>query len=174
VVVDAVAQLVGPLVSAILPGLHDPEPVGHGLGIGSGTAADLGTVLVVCGLVPLGEELLFRGVLVGSWIRARRPAVGVAASAVLFGLAHVTVGGRSMLVAAVLGAILAGALLWSGSLGASVFAHCSINAIALIGAGLHDPAPIALAVVVLVVTTLVATRLSPLVSWAPAADTLPG
>lgn len=173
ILAGAVAQLAGPLVSLIAPGLHDPHPPVHGLGIGSGTAADLGTVLVVVGLVPLGEELLFRGVLVGAWLRARRPGLAVLSSTVLFGLAHVTVGERSIVVTALLGGLLAVAVLRSGSLGASVLAHCSINAIALLDAGLTAPAPIALLVVVGIVATLVAVRLSPLVSWTPVPGTLP-
>lgn len=166
------AYLVGPLVAQLWPELVDrPTPVG-GLGIGAGGAADLGTVLVVAGLVPLGEELLFRGVLVGAWLRARRPVTAVLMSTVLFGLAHVTVGPRTMVIAGILGALLAAALLLSGSLGATVLAHATINGIALIEAGLEGTAAMVALVVVIVGATAVASRLSPLVSWPPPGGTL--
>lgn len=159
------AYLVGPLVARAWPELADrPTPV-SGLGVGSGGAADLGTILVVAGLVPLGEELLFRGLLVGAWLRARRPGVAVLASTVLFGLAHVTVGPRTMVIAALLGALLAGAFIVSGSLGATVLAHATVNGIALLEAGLDGAASITALVVVVVGATVVASRLSSLVSW---------
>lgn len=166
------AYLVGPLVAQLWPALVDrPTPVG-GLGIGSGGAADLGTVVVVAGLVPLGEELLFRGVLVGAWLRARRPVIAVLMSTVLFGLAHVTVGPRTMVIAGILGALLAAALIISGSLGATVLAHGTINGIALIEAGLDGTAAMVTLVVVIAGATAVASRLSPLVSWPAPGGTL--
>lgn len=166
------ASLVGPLVSQVLPHISDPATPVADLGVGTGLASDLGTVLVVVGLVPLGEELLFRGVLAGAWLRAGRPVVAVVLSTLLFGLAHVTVGPRTMVVAALLGALFAAALMLSGSLGAPVLAHCVVNAVALIDAGLDDLVPLVLLVVVVAVTTAVASRLSPLVSWPATGGTL--
>lgn len=166
------AYLVGPLVDAVLPGLDDGTRTVDELGIGAGLGSDLGTVLVLAGLVPLGEELLFRGVLVGAWVRARRPAVAVLSTTILFALAHVTVGPRSIVVTALLAALLAGAFMVSGSLGAPVLAHCTINAIALVDAGLTSAAPLVLLVVTVAATTLAASRLSPLVSWPRPGGTL--
>lgn len=166
------AVLVGPLVAELWPELVDrPTPV-NGLGIGSGVAADIGTVIVVAGLVPLGEELLFRGVLTAAWLRARRPGIAVLASTVLFGLAHITVGSRTMVVAALLGALLAGALIISGSLASTVLAHASINAIALLEAGLSGVGPTLVLVACVIGGTAVASRLSPLVSWPAPGGTL--
>ena len=166
------AYLAGPLVSAIWPELTDrPTPV-VGLGIGSGGAADLGTVVVVAGLVPLGEELLFRGVLTGAWLRARRPVIAVLMSTALFGIAHVTVGPRTMVIAAILGALLAATLIISGSLGATVLAHATINAIALLEAGLDGTTAYVALVVCVGGATAVASRLSPLVPWPSPGGTL--
>jgi len=166
------AQLIGPLVSALMPGLHDVAVPVDELGIGKGLGADVGTVLVVAGLIPFGEELLFRGVLVGAWARAGRPVAGVVISSVLFGLAHVTVGPRTVVVTMLLGGLLAVALLTSRSLGSAVFAHALVNAVALLNAGLDDPVPIVALVLTVLITTAAATRISGSVSLLPAAGTL--
>ncbi len=166
------AQLIGPLVGALLPNLQDGAVPVDELGLGTGIGADLGTVVVVAGLVPFGEELLFRGVLVGAWARAGRPGVAVLSSAVLFGLAHATVGPRAMVITALLGALLAVAMLLSRSLGSAVLAHALVNAIALVNAGLTDLVPILVLVVTVIVTTAAAIRISRSVSLPPAAGTL--
>ncbi len=166
------AYLVGPLVAQLWPALADrPTPVG-GLGVGSGLGADLGTIVVVAGLVPLGEELLFRGVLAGAWLRAGRPLIAVLLSTVLFGLAHATVGPRTMVIAGLLGALLAAALWISQSLGAVVLAHALINGMALLEAGLEGAAEVGALAVVIAAATVVASRLSPLVSWLAPGGTL--
>lgn len=166
------AALVGPLVSQVLPSLADPATPVAELGVDSGVGTDMGTVLVVAGLIPLGEELLFRGVLAGAWLRAGRPVVAVVVSTVFFALAHATVGPRTMVIAGLLGLLFVGTLLVSQSLGAPVLAHCVVNAVALFDAGLQATAPIVLLVVVILVTTVVASRLSSLVSWPPPGGTL--
>lgn len=166
------AYLAGPLVAKLWPALVDrPTPV-SGLGIGSGGAADLGTIVVVAGLVPLGEELLFRGVLAGAWLRARRPGMAILMSTVLFGLAHLTVGPRTMVITAILGALLAAALIISGSLAATVLAHAMINAIALIEAGIDGAAAYVALAATVIGATAVAPVLLPLVSWPPPGGTL--
>ncbi|MDO9356595.1 MAG: CPBP family intramembrane metalloprotease [Solirubrobacteraceae bacterium] len=166
------AYLVGPLVSELLPSLTDKNPPVDKLGIDSALGSDLATVLVVAGLVPLGEELLFRGVLVGAWVRANRPVIAVLLSTVLFSAAHLTVGSRSVVVTALLGLLFAAAFMLSGSLGAPVLAHCTVNAIALVDAGLVGAVPLVVLAVTVLATTVVASRLSPLVSWRPPAGTL--
>lgn len=166
------AQLVGPLVGALLPDLHDVAVPVDDLGIGKGLGADVGTVLVVAGLVPLGEELLFRGVLVGAWARAGRPLTAVLVSAVAFGLAHATVGERAVLVTFLLGLLLAAAMLSSGSLGAAVLAHSLINAVALLDAGLRDPVPVVVLVLTVLASAAAGARISGSVSFPLAAGTL--
>lgn len=167
-----VGLLVGPLVSALLPALSDAAVPARELGLGTGLGADLGTVLVVAGLVPLGEELLFRGVLVGAWARAGRPVLGVVISAIAFGLAHATVGGRAVLVTLLLGLLLAAAMLAARSLGAAVLAHGLLNAVALVDGGLDRPIPLVALACTVVVVTVAATMISRSVSLLAAPSTL--
>jgi uncharacterized protein len=86
----------------------------------------LGHILLLAGLSSLGEELLFRGLLT--------PAIGVALSASLFGLAHQIDGpsrwvwvGWAMVIGAGLGAIFAA----TGSLVGPLLAHAIMNAVNL-------------------------------------------
>ncbi|MBO9531860.1 MAG: CPBP family intramembrane metalloprotease, partial [Solirubrobacteraceae bacterium] len=160
----ALGLLIGPVVGALLPSLHDTAVPVDDLGVGLGVGADAGTVLVVAGLIPLGEELLFRGVLVGAWARAGRPGVAALVSAGLFGLAHVTVGPRAMVVMVLLGGLLAAAMLLARTLAAPVLAHALVNAVALVDGGLDDPVPL----VVLVLTVLAATAVASGISRAVA------
>jgi hypothetical protein len=95
----------------------------------------LGQILIVAGLSSLGEELLFRGLLV--------PWVGVIISAALFGLAHQIRGpsrwvwiGWATGMGAALGAIFAA----TGSLVGPLIAHAVINAVNLTYLRDHDPA----------------------------------
>lgn len=166
------ALLAGPLVSAVAPGLTDGAPTVDRLGLGTGLASDLGTVVVVAGLVPIGEELLFRGVLVGAWRRAGRPIIGLALSTVLFGLAHATVGGRSVAIAMLLGLVLGIAYLVGRSLAAPVLAHACLNGLALIEGGVDSECAIVALVAVVLSVTLVADRLSMVVSVPPDAGRL--
>jgi uncharacterized protein len=170
----AAALLAGPVVTAVLPGLHDGAAPIDELGLGEGLGADIGTVLVVVGLVPLGEELLFRGVLVSAWTRAGRPRLAVAISAILFGLAHATVGPRTMAITALLGLVLAVALLAGRSLGAPVLAHAIVNGTALLQAGIDDLAPLIVLGLTIVAVTAVAVRISRSVSLPAPAGTLVG
>ncbi len=158
------AQLIGPLVGALLPNLQDGAVPVDELGLGTGIGADLGTVVVVAGLVPFGEELLFRGVLVGAWARAGRPGVAVlsSAGAVRARACHRRApsdgdhrtprraprGGHAAL---------------SRSLGSAVLAH-ALRRSPLVNAGLTDLVPILVLVVTVIVTTAAAIRISRSVS----------
>lgn len=85
----------------------------------------LGLTAVV--LAPLFEETLFRGVLLPVLGRHWGPSVGVITSALLFGLAHLSLG--ELMPLTVLGAGL-GLLRWqSGRLGASVLLHALWNSL---------------------------------------------
>ncbi|MFO0754883.1 MAG: type II CAAX endopeptidase family protein [Byssovorax sp.] len=99
-------------------------------------ARDLGAgqILLVAGLSSLGEELLFRGLLV--------PTIGVWLSALLFGLAHQIKGpsrwvwaGWAMVVGLGLGAIFAA----TGSLVGPLVCHAVVNAVNLVFLRDHDP-----------------------------------
>jgi membrane protease YdiL (CAAX protease family) len=92
-------------------------------------------ILVLAGLSSLGEELLFRGLLV--------PTVGVVLAALLFGLAHQIKGpsrwvwaGWATAVGLMLGAIFA----LTGSLVGPLLAHAIVNAANLTYLRDHDPA----------------------------------
>jgi uncharacterized protein len=95
----------------------------------------LGQILLVAGLSSLGEELLFRGLLV--------PALGIVASAVLFGLAH-QIKGPSRWVwvgwAAAVGGALGLIFALTGSLVGPLIAHAVVNAVNLTYLRDHDPA----------------------------------
>jgi membrane protease YdiL (CAAX protease family) len=82
-----------------------------------------GQILVVAGLSSLGEELLFRGLLV--------PLAGVVPAALIFGLAH-QIKGPSRWVwtgwATVVGLALGGAFALTGSLIGPLLAHAIVNA----------------------------------------------
>jgi uncharacterized protein len=95
----------------------------------------LGQILVVAGLSSLGEELLFRGLLV--------PTVGVTIAATLFGLAHQIKGpsrwvwvGWATAVGLMLGAVFA----LTGSLVGPLLAHAIVNAANLTYLRDHDVA----------------------------------
>lgn len=86
-------------------------------------------------LSALGEELLFRGVLV--------PSIGVIASSVLFGLVHQIPGPARWtwaLSAAVLGLCLAALFAGSGSLLGPIVAHAIINMVNLRALRRFEPA----------------------------------
>jgi uncharacterized protein len=94
----------------------------------------LGQILLLAGLSSLGEELLFRGLLT--------PLIGVAPSAILFGLAHQIRGpsrwvwaGWAMGVGLGMGVIFA----LTGSLVGPLLAHAVVNAVNLSYLRDHDP-----------------------------------
>ena len=95
----------------------------------------LGQILVIAGLSSLGEELLFRGLLV--------PLISVVPAALVFGLAHQMKGpsrwiwaGWATAVGLMLGAIFA----LTGSLVGPLLAHAIVNAANLTYLRDHDPA----------------------------------
>ncbi len=85
-----------------------------------------GEILVVAGLSSLGEELLFRGLLV--------PWMGILASSVVFGLVH-QISGRSRWVwvgwATGVGLLLGTIFVATGSLVGPLVAHAVVNAVNL-------------------------------------------
>lgn len=166
------AWLAGPLIGVLMPGARDRAVPVDSLGLSTGLGPDLGAILVIVGLVPLAEELLFRGVLAGAWLRASRPGMAVIVSSGLFALAHLTVGSRTVFVTLLLGLLFCGALMVARNLGAPVLAHAVTNALALAGAGLHSPALVAAMVGVVVGATALATRLSGVAVFLPRPGTL--
>ena len=99
-------------------------------------ARDLSTghIFLLAGLSSLGEELLFRGLLL--------PAIGVGMSAALFGLAHQIAGpsrwvwvGWAMVIGVGLGAIFTA----TGSLLGALLAHAIMNTVNLAYLRDHEP-----------------------------------
>ena len=120
--------LVG-LAYAVLTGDHS-NPQANLTGAATGTGWELaGLLLTGAVLVPVAEELLFRGVGFGS-LRRHGVVIATIVSAVLFGLAH---GLNAVLPAAVVLGVI-NALLYerSRSIWPSVMSHATNNALAFV------------------------------------------
>jgi membrane protease YdiL (CAAX protease family) len=96
----------------------------------------LGAVVVA----PVAEELFFRGLLLQGLARSYGPRIGVAGSALVFGLFHFS--GPSiqtilpMLSATVVGLVLGWLFARTGNLTAPVLTHALVNGVALVVGGL--------------------------------------
>jgi membrane protease YdiL (CAAX protease family) len=88
--------------------------------------------LLLCVLVGIAEELVFRGYLQQQFIAWSRgaPAGGVVFSALMFGAAHGYEGARAMFLLAVFGALFSLLALFRRNLRAGIFAHSWHDAIA--------------------------------------------
>jgi uncharacterized protein len=79
---------------------------------------------------PIVEELFFRGLLQRSLARRFGPAAAIAASSVVFGLAHFE---PLQLPALILfGVVLGGLAQWTGRLGPGIVAHATFNAVTVL------------------------------------------
>lgn len=88
----------------------------------------VGLFLVATTVVaPLGEELLFRGVLLPWLARWMRPAIAVVTSAIVFAVGHVYYGVGALLIG-YYGLVLGWARLRTGQLWASIALHALLNA----------------------------------------------
>lgn len=90
----------------------------------------VGAVVVLLG--PLGEELLFRGALLGWLARFLAPWMAIGVSAALFMAAHASSHGGYLLYILVLGVAFGWMRLKSGSLHPSLMLHVAINAVAFL------------------------------------------
>jgi uncharacterized protein len=95
------------------------------------------TALAVALLAPVTEELLFRGVLLRSFLRRWSPDVAVLASAAIFGLVHVlgdpSVGSLIALPAIVtLGVVSGYQAVKTGNLTRSMLLHIGFNALSVV------------------------------------------
>lgn len=113
------------------------ETVSHALGLGQKIGWDVALVLGIAATAPLGEELLFRGLIYRSlrdglaqWLPFKASAVlGLAVSSALFAVVHVGEGQVTQWPALfVVGALLALAYEWTGSLLAAILIHSLNNA----------------------------------------------
>lgn len=88
--------------------------------------------VLLCMLVGIAEELVFRGYLQNQFIAWSRGTVatGVVFSALLFGAAHGYEGVRAMFLLTVFGALFSGLALFRKNLRAGIFAHAWHDAVA--------------------------------------------
>ncbi|HEX3541351.1 MAG TPA: CPBP family intramembrane glutamic endopeptidase [Acidimicrobiales bacterium] len=84
---------------------------------------------------PIVEELFFRGLVLRSLGRWLGPVVGIAGSAVVFGLAHFEL---LQLPGLILFGVILGVLAWrTGRLGPGIVAHAAFNAVPVLTLTLH-------------------------------------
>ena len=101
-------------------------------------------VLAIAPTAAFCEEFLYRGILLWQITEWTHWSVwGVIVSSAAFGLAHAYQGMNGMARAALLGALLAAAVVYTGSLYPSMAAHFLIDAVALVWLGPRMLAPIA-------------------------------
>ena len=99
---------------------------------GGGLRGLVWALLVGAGIAPVAEEVFFRGFLYAGLRDRLGVGWGIALSALVFGVVHLTPG--VLVPIALMGAILAGLYQITGSLWPSIILHMSINALAMIGA----------------------------------------
>jgi uncharacterized protein len=89
------------------------------------TATEIAAWVLLCLIVGVCEEIVFRGYLQTQFTRWARgaAAAGVVFSALVFGGAHAYQGARNMVLLAVFGALFSGLVLFRRSLRAAIFAH---------------------------------------------------
>lgn len=97
-------------------------------------------ILVISLLAGVGEEALFRGVLLNGLHRAFGPAAAFLGTALLFGLGH-AITRRYALYATVVGAYLAWVVIATGDLLVAAVAHAAYDALALAWLMARRPAP---------------------------------
>jgi uncharacterized protein len=108
---------------------HAPQQIVQDLGTAHG--AKLAIIAVTAVLVaPVVEELFFRGLLQRSLARRFGPAAAIAASSVLFGLAHFEALQLPALI--LFGVVLGGLAHWTGRLGPGIVAHATFNALTVL------------------------------------------
>ncbi len=116
---------------------------------GGGALGWVESVIVALGIAPVVEEFFFRGVLLQGLVANSGVLRALAATALLFGLGHGTLGASpGAFLSALAGATLYGVVLgWvrlgTGSLLASMLLHGGINALGLLALQLADRFPIA-------------------------------
>ncbi len=95
--------------------------------------------LAVAVAAPLGEELLFRGVLLPGLLRWWSPRWAIAATATLFGALHVSQYGLGALAVVFYGLVFGWARIATGRLAAPIVLHGTMNALILaaLAAALH-------------------------------------
>lgn len=158
---------------ATLMDLSDRENLPVSLGTRDSVGALIASMLLVCAVAPLAEELFFRGFVFGA-LRRRGLPLAAGVSGVLFGLAHVASSPIGFIVPlAVLGVLLCLVYERTGSLYPPIALHCVNNSIAFgVGDGRGWLVPVCLAVggtaIVLVLRAVVRSYRAPRPGPSPA------
>lgn len=90
-------------------------------------------ILASCVVVPIAEELLFRGIVLKRAVMMSGEKMGILCSALLFGIIHMNL--VQFLYAAILGILLAVLVLKTKKVSLAVIGHASANLIAILRAG---------------------------------------
>jgi membrane protease YdiL (CAAX protease family) len=88
------------------------------------------SIITVCIIAPLIEEMLFRGIFLRSFLSRYRAFNAITFSSLLFALCHLNI--YQMLAAYILGSFLGYLYVATQSLWPCIFAHASFNAISLV------------------------------------------
>jgi uncharacterized protein len=88
-------------------------------------SSGLATVVTVCIIAPVLEEMLFRGIILRSFLRQYTPGRAITASALLFGLAHLNI--YQFVAASLLGLLLGWLYERTRSLWPGIFFHAAYN-----------------------------------------------
>jgi membrane protease YdiL (CAAX protease family) len=90
------------------------------------------TLFILVAVQPIGEEIFFRGFLLDKIKGLIGPKTAILATAVLFGLSHLSYGmAYTTIIATILGIIFAVVVIKTKNLYSSIFAHITINVISL-------------------------------------------
>jgi hypothetical protein len=95
-----------------------------------GATSPLARAMVITAAVviaPLGEELIFRGILLPGLARSSRPGTALAVSSIVFALVHVPSHGPSAVFPGVLGLVLGWTRLRTGGLAVPIVLHAANN-----------------------------------------------
>lgn len=124
------AIAVAPLIRLLFP---EGPPTQSVIDITSHTTGAVGSIVILITLVvlaPLGEELLFRGILLSRLVRSMTVWVAIIVQAVIFGLFHV-LGDPTAIAAApglmLIAAVIGYAAIRTGDLSLPMFLHAGVN-----------------------------------------------
>lgn len=114
-----------------LVGSPEQKDLARELGLDSGTALAIVSVLLIAGFAPVAEEMFFRGMFFGG-LRVRLPFLPAALiSGALFGSLHLTTGASSVPPLILFGFLLAWVYERTGSIWPAIILHALNNSLAL-------------------------------------------
>jgi len=125
-----VAVIVGPLVELLAPEDAPRQGIAEVADRLEGTLSRIVFVVLVVGLAPVVEEIVFRGMLLARLRRAMSPPAAIALSAAAFAVIHYVLDPDALFAVPglfVIGVALAWLALRSGDLSAAIFVHVGVN-----------------------------------------------